>query len=132
MCGGDHSAFMGQPTSVRRVLETSASLLDRLIPSITSAYMQELEPAASSSARRAHAPAAPERRKQGGDRGGSRASPEQAALEQRTRIMQALVEVLAERGFAGATIECLPFLAEHPDSSNREVVSFPTHLRRAD
>jgi AcrR family transcriptional regulator len=36
--------------------------------------------------------------------GVSRASPEQAALKQSIRIMQALVEVLAERGFAGATI----------------------------
>ena len=36
--------------------------------------------------------------------GMSRASPEQAALKQSIRIMQALVEVLAERGFAGATI----------------------------
>ncbi|HEV3321680.1 MAG TPA: TetR/AcrR family transcriptional regulator [Solirubrobacteraceae bacterium] len=39
-----------------------------------------------------------------GDRGGSRARPGQAAQEQSAWIMQALVEVLAERGFAGATI----------------------------
>jgi AcrR family transcriptional regulator len=100
----NHSVFVGQRTAVRRVLETSTSLLDRLIPSITSAYMQELEQAASSSARRAHARAAPKRRKQDKDRGGSGESPEQAALEQSVRIMQALVGVLAERGFAGATI----------------------------
>jgi hypothetical protein len=32
-----------QRTALRHVLETSASLLDRLIPSITGAYMRELE-----------------------------------------------------------------------------------------
>jgi AcrR family transcriptional regulator len=100
----DDSAFMGRRTAVRRMLETSASLLDRLIPSITSAYMQELGPAAHSSARRAHPQIAPERCKQAGDGCGLQASSEQAALKQSIRIMQALVEVLAEHGFAGATI----------------------------
>ncbi len=100
----DTSAFIGRRTAVRRVLETSASLLDRLIPSITSTYMQELEPAVCPSARRSHASANPERRQQGRERAGSGASSGQVALEQSIRIMQALVEVLAERGFAGATI----------------------------
>jgi hypothetical protein len=45
----DHSDLQGQRTAVRQVLETSASLLDRLIPSITGAYTQDLE-----RARRAH------------------------------------------------------------------------------
>jgi AcrR family transcriptional regulator len=101
----DHSVLQGDRTTLQHVLGTSASLLDRLIPSITSAYMQEPEPepAASSSVPKAHAPA-PARRKQSGNSGGSAASHEHLVPEQRVRITQALVGVLAERGFAGATV----------------------------
>lgn len=95
----DHSDFAGQRTAVPRVLESLASLLDRLIPSITSAYMQELERAGSAH----HAPARG-RRKQGGSSGGSSTTDERVLRDQRARIMQALADVLAERGFAGATI----------------------------
>jgi AcrR family transcriptional regulator len=99
----DHSDFVGQRTALRWVFETSASLLDRLIPSITSAYMQELEPAGSSPTRSEGAPA-PKRAKQSGNGGASAKTREQVVQEQRARIMQGLVEVLAERGFAGATV----------------------------
>lgn len=97
----DHSDLVGQRTAVRHVLEASASLLDRLIPSITSAYMRELERAGSSPVRSVGAPAPAGRRRQSTGRAGSGAP---TAPEQRERIMQALVEVLAERGFAGATV----------------------------
>jgi AcrR family transcriptional regulator len=99
----DHSVLHGDRTTLRHVLGTSASLLDRLISSITSAYMQEPKLAASSSVPKARAPA-PARRRQSGSSGGSAASHEHLAPEQRVRIMQALVDVLAERGFAGATV----------------------------
>lgn len=98
----DHSAFVGQRTAVRHVLETSASLLDRLIPSITSAYMQELERTGN-----AHRAPAPQRRNHSfpaGAGGASDASREHVVRKQRERIMQALVEVLAERGFANTTV----------------------------
>jgi hypothetical protein len=52
----DHSDARDQRTALRRVLEISAALLDRLIPSITSAYMQEAEQAGST-----HRALAPER-----------------------------------------------------------------------
>jgi AcrR family transcriptional regulator/DNA-binding HxlR family transcriptional regulator len=95
----DHSALQSQRTALRRVLEASASLLDRLIHSVTSAYMQELERAGSAH----HAPARG-RRKQGGDSGEASTSDEHVVRDQRARIMRALAEVLAERGFAGATV----------------------------
>jgi AcrR family transcriptional regulator len=100
----DHSAFTGQRAAARHVLETSALLLDRLIPSITSEYMQELKRAGSSPARKEGAQAPTVLLKQNGDVGGPGVSPEQVAQEQRARIMQGLVEVLAERGFAGSTV----------------------------
>jgi AcrR family transcriptional regulator len=89
--------------AVRQVLETSASMLDRLIPSIIGAYTQELERIESSHshAQRAGAPARAGQPRQGVEEDGSLAS---SAQEQRGRIKQALVEVLAERGFAGATV----------------------------
>jgi AcrR family transcriptional regulator len=99
----DHSVLRGSRTTLRHVLGTSATLLDRLMPSITSAYMQELELAASSFMPEARAPA-PARRKQSGDSRGSAASHEHLVPEQHIRITQALVNVLAERGFAGATV----------------------------
>jgi AcrR family transcriptional regulator len=98
----DRSAFVGQRTAVRHVLETSASLLDRLIPSIAGAYSQELE-----RARSAHRAPAPQRRDHGfrvAEGRTPRASREQVVRDQRARIKRALVEVLAEHGFAGATI----------------------------
>jgi AcrR family transcriptional regulator len=95
----DHSDFAGQRIAVRWVLETSASLLDRLITSITSAYMQEQERIGSTH----HAPGRGQR-KQGGDGGGFSTTDEHVVQDKRARIMQALADVLAERGFAGATI----------------------------
>jgi AcrR family transcriptional regulator len=91
-----------QMTELRRVLESSASLLDRLMLSITSAYMQEL--GRVESAHRAQAPERRNHRFRAVAGGASDALREQVVREQRERIMQALVEVLAERGFAGATV----------------------------
>lgn len=94
----DHSDLLDQRTVLRGMLETSASLLGRLIPSVTNAYMQELGQPGSSPL-------------QGSDRTdsargsrSSKASHGQVARAQRARISKALVEVLAERGFAGATV----------------------------
>ena len=88
----DHSAFVGQRTAVRRVLETSASLLDRLIPSIIGAYMQESEPA--------------ERSPLVTDRSALSAGQESGTrrISRRDRILQAMVEVVAERGFTGTSV----------------------------
>jgi AcrR family transcriptional regulator len=85
------------------VLEASASLLDRLIPSVVGAYMQELEPAGRTPARTQIAQA-PQTGKQSPSGGGSTKTREEVVQSQRERIMRALVEVLAERGFAGATV----------------------------
>jgi AcrR family transcriptional regulator len=96
----DHSDLQEQRTVVRHIFETSASLLDRLIPSIISTYTQELERVGSP-----HRARVPERGNNNSlFANGSHASHEHVAQEQRARITQALVEVLAERGFAGATV----------------------------
>ncbi len=98
----DHSDLQGDRATLRHVLETSASLLDRLIPSITSAYMQELAPARSQKGQ-PPASASSHRSKQNAENGRS-STHEHIVQDQRARITQALVEVLAERGFAGATV----------------------------
>ena len=67
----DHGDLVGQRAALRGMLDTSASLLDRLISSVTGAYMEEAERAAG----------------------------------QRARMLDAIVEVVAERGFAGASVE---------------------------
>jgi AcrR family transcriptional regulator len=67
----DHGDFAGQTAALRRVLGISASLLDRLITSITSAYMQEAE---------------------------------RVAAGKRARVIEAMVEVVSERGFAGTSV----------------------------
>jgi len=104
----DHSALDGQRTALRGVLEASASLLDRLLPSVTGAYMQELEPAG-----RAPAPTqiastqiapAQETGKQNPNGSGSVKTREEVVQDQRERILRAVAQVLAERGFAGTTI----------------------------
>lgn len=100
----DHSALQGQRTALRQVLEASASLLDRLIPSITSAYMQELERSASSPARVEDASRSERRGRSASTGNGATATHEQVAEDQRERIMRGLVEVLAERGVAGTTV----------------------------
>jgi AcrR family transcriptional regulator len=98
----DHGDLQGQGIAPRRVLETSASLFDRLIPSITSAYMQELGQAAST--QRAAVPERRNHRSPVADGVVSDASHERVVQDQRARIMRTLTEVLAERGFAGATV----------------------------
>jgi AcrR family transcriptional regulator len=98
----DYSYLQGDRTRLRHVLETSASLLDRLIPSIASAYMQEVEPARSQTGR-PRASASSRRSKQSAENGRS-STHEHIVQNQRARITQALVKVLAERGFAGATV----------------------------
>lgn len=98
----DHSDLRGERTTLRYVLETSALLLDRLIPPITGAYMQELEPARSQ-AGQPRASASAHRRKQSAVNGRS-STHEHIVQDQRARITQALVNVLAERGFARATV----------------------------
>ena len=84
------------------MLEISAWQLDRLIPSIGSAYMQKLEQTGS-----AHRTQSSERRKHSTSlRTPVRdASREHVVPEQGERIARALVEVLAEHGFAGTTVE---------------------------
>jgi AcrR family transcriptional regulator len=119
-----HEDFMDQRTALRGVLGTSALLLDRLIPSITSAYMQEAERAGRSSGERDGIPV-PGLYKQGSHRvgeqgsqrvgsargeGRSAGSPGQgtqaqsARTSRRDRILQAMVEVVAERGFGGVSV----------------------------
>lgn len=99
----DHSALDGERTALRGVLEASASLLDHLIPSVTGAYMQELERAGRTPVPTQIAPA----QETGGTspNGGASVKTREGVLQgQRERILRAAVQVLAERGFAGATI----------------------------
>jgi AcrR family transcriptional regulator len=97
----DCSEFQGQRTVLPRILATSALLLDRLITSIISAYMQA-EQAGSIYG----APAGEHRnnRARVADRAQCHASNGYVAQDQRVRIMRALTEILAERGFARATV----------------------------
>lgn len=106
----DHSDLAGRRTALRRVLKSSSSLLDRLIISITSAYMQELERTGNSPVGSMRV-LAPDRRQHGSQRmrtvadgGGATSSHDQVAQVQRVRILGALAEVVADRGFAGTTV----------------------------
>jgi AcrR family transcriptional regulator len=112
----DHSDSQGQGAAVRHVLDTSASLLDRLIPSIAGAYTQEAERAGRSAEGRDSVPA-PGSVEQGSYRMGSAVGragsvlsagqavgSHRARTSQRDRILEAMAEVVAERGFAGATV----------------------------
>jgi AcrR family transcriptional regulator len=98
----DHEDFAARGIALRGVLRTSSSLLDRLIASITSAYMRELEQAGHSSTGSVSSAV---------NDGGPVLSPgrgprsQRARISRRDRILQAMVEVVAERGFAGATVK---------------------------
>jgi AcrR family transcriptional regulator len=135
-----HGDFLGERAALRGVLETSSLILDRLLPSITAAYTEELAQASrsrwqqslmtaggaqppsadsvSASARlalaksgrltlaksasddlRAHSVEAivPDT--------GMAPSHKPAADQRRARILQTLVEVVAERGYAGVSVE---------------------------
>jgi AcrR family transcriptional regulator len=99
----DHSALEGERIALRGVLEASASLLDRLLPSVIGAYMQEVEPAGRTPAS-AQIALVPQTGKQSQNGRGSATTREEVVQDQRERILRAVVQVLAERGFAGATI----------------------------
>jgi AcrR family transcriptional regulator/DNA-binding transcriptional ArsR family regulator len=113
----DREDFVDQRTVLRGVLETSASLLDHLIPSITNAYTQEVQriggsPPGGNGVR------VPDRRTASSDcvgpaagGNGAVASHGQAAKLQRVRILQAMVEVVAMRGFAGTTVRLVTLRA---------------------
>lgn len=88
-----HGDFVGERAALRGVLETSSLILDRLLPSITAAYTEELAQASRS-------------RWQRSPIGVGIAQPTSADFEQRrARILQTLVEVVAERGYAGTSVE---------------------------
>jgi hypothetical protein len=112
----DHSDFVGHRTALRGMLGSSASLLDRLIPSIASAYMQELEQAGSPPARKDQAPVRKPRRQSVPRKGSEDARPD--AVGRDASVPAGLGNPSARRAR-----ECLLFLAEHPGSSNREVAA---------
>lgn len=107
----DQGDFVGQTAELRRVLGISASLLDRVITSITSAYMDEVQRAGHLPIRRNGAPASGrgERRSDrigsSADGGGPMASQRRPVAEgKRARVIEAMVEVVGERGFAGTSV----------------------------
>jgi len=75
---------------LRDVLAKMAALVDRLITAVSHAYGDEIE--------RAGHPPAPTP---------ARASPRRAAGPRRDRIIEAMVELAAERGFAGVSVRLL-------------------------
>lgn len=111
----DHNDLLVGRTALRKVLGISALVLDRLIASITSAYMQEVERTGRSPAGRGGS-SAPERRKQRADRLSSAAGEGEGRFAmssgpepktQRVRILEAMAELVAERGFAGVLVKLL-------------------------
>jgi AcrR family transcriptional regulator len=101
--------LLGGRVALRGVMETFSLLLDRLLPSIATAYNDELSQASRARWQRqpteiavvgASSVVAP---RSGAPRSASQAPP--AADQRRARILQALVEVVAERGYAGASVE---------------------------
>jgi AcrR family transcriptional regulator len=132
-----HGDFLGERAALRGVLETSSLILDRLLPSITAAYTEEVAQASRSRwqqslmtsgiAQSASADPASARLPLGapglalaksaseglGERSieqimpgtGVALSRQPAADQRRARILQTLVEVVAERGYAGVSVE---------------------------
>ena len=105
----DHNDFLGQGIALCRALETSALLFDLLIPSITSAYTQELAQASHSRRESDHAllydqpqgsiyPMGP------ATGGWSVVSHGSVVGTRRIRIIDAMVLVVCERGFANASV----------------------------
>ena len=93
---------------LRDVLADMSALVDRLITAVSRAYGEEIEGAGSSPARRGRPPASARRHKQsGGGSGGSSRTHEHVARDQRARILEAMVELAAERGFAGVSVKLL-------------------------
>jgi AcrR family transcriptional regulator len=118
-----HEDLDAQRIALRRVLGTSASLLDRLIGPITAAYREETERAAGprlitiptagygAIPKAGAIPGQGATPAQGGAVPGSGEVPAPRAIPrspvarmQRARILDAIVAVVAERGFAGASV----------------------------
>jgi AcrR family transcriptional regulator len=99
---------------LREMLAEMSALVDRLITAVSRAYGEEIEGTGSSPARRGRPPASARRHKQsGGASGGSSRTHEHVARDQRARtsrrdrILEAMVELAAERGFAGVSVKLL-------------------------
>jgi len=97
---------------LRDMLADMSALVDRLITAVSRAYGEEIEGAGSSPARSGRPPASAQRHKQsGGAGGGSSRTREHVVRDQRARtsrrdrILEAMVEVVSERGFAGASVK---------------------------
>jgi AcrR family transcriptional regulator len=85
------------PSALREVLARMSALVDRLITAVSRAYGEEIEGAG-------HAPSPP------------RASPGRAVGPRRDRILEAMVEMAAERGFEHVTVR---LVAERAGVSTR-------------
>ncbi len=112
MLEAEHGDFVGERTMLREVLNSSALVLDRLIPSITSAYNEQLVQLGAAPAAVEEEPAAgawdarPQRT--GSEPADARSDTARRALitgRPRERILRAMVEVAAEHGFAGASVK---------------------------
>jgi AcrR family transcriptional regulator len=99
-------------SALREVLQTISTLLDRLITAVSGAYSKEVK-RIGETAVGSEDSAPPRRRKSGGERTGpdeSGTSPvtvagmQRAHSTRRERIVAAMVEVVAERGYAGASV----------------------------
>lgn len=98
-----------QGSALRDVLQIISTLVDRLIAAVSSAYNKEIEQAGDTALASEDSPA-PDRHSTSSSRAGSgaRGGPgvSRAALRgsQHARILQAMVEVVAEYGFADVTV----------------------------
>jgi AcrR family transcriptional regulator len=105
------------PSALGDLLQIVSALVDRLSAAVSKAYNKEIEQAGDAIERGGEATIAsedrlaPERQEASSDRAGSGASAgpgaSRPALEgtKRERILQAIVEVVAERGVKGASVE---------------------------
>jgi AcrR family transcriptional regulator len=88
----EHDELLAQPSALRDVLQRMSVLVDRLIAAVSSAYSKELERAGNT--------VLPT-----GDHAAPRARTSQRErTSRRDRILEVMVEVVAERGFAGASV----------------------------
>jgi AcrR family transcriptional regulator len=103
-----------QGSVLNDVLGITSALVDRLITAVSSAYKKEIEQVGveqvGNTALTSEERPAPDRRKTSSYRAGLGACGEHDASRvavagsQRARIIQAIVEVVAERGYAGASV----------------------------
>jgi AcrR family transcriptional regulator len=102
----DRDELLRQGSALRDLLQIVSTLVDRLVSAVSRAYKKEIEQIGDTALTSEDSPAL-DRRKTGSDQAGfgefavSRAA---VAGSQRERTLQAIVEVVAERSYVGASV----------------------------